>query len=224
MVLVFTAGAILVIDMFEGVPIGLGLAVVKAAWETTRVHINVDDSGEGTCGPPSAGARPFCVCRASSTPLEQLPADRQVELDLAGLLHPDHARMSSPQHRVGRYNAHTVRAKTVRPGMGPGPWAGSRPCRGLPLSYGLPRVNGHGRSPVPLVVMPGHARSPRRTETSRRRRGTCDSIPSSHSSRSPGAPAGPCSPPAGHAAPCSPQLWSWCPWPRRATAVRTTPR
>ncbi|MFB7495926.1 hypothetical protein ACFC09_14690 [Streptomyces sp. NPDC056161] len=33
--------------MFEGVLLGLGLAVVKAAWETSHVHVEVDDQGDG---------------------------------------------------------------------------------------------------------------------------------------------------------------------------------
>ena len=40
--------------------------------------------------------------------LEQLPADRPVELNLAGLRHLDHACMSALQHWADQHNAHTV--------------------------------------------------------------------------------------------------------------------
>ncbi|MGO4429496.1 SulP family inorganic anion transporter, partial [Streptomyces sp. MCAF7] len=40
-VLVVTAGAIVVTNMFEGVIIGLLMAVAKSAWETSHVHVEV---------------------------------------------------------------------------------------------------------------------------------------------------------------------------------------
>jgi MFS superfamily sulfate permease-like transporter len=46
-VLLATAGAILVTNMFEGVLIGLLLAVAKTAWETSHIHVEVTDSGSG---------------------------------------------------------------------------------------------------------------------------------------------------------------------------------
>ncbi|MET7641955.1 SulP family inorganic anion transporter [Streptomyces sp. NPDC005438] len=91
-VLVVTALAIVATNLFEGVVLGLLTAVVKAAWETSHVHLEVRDEGEG---------RPLRVrVRGNATflrlprlldQLEALPEERRVELDLSGLRHVDHA-------------------------------------------------------------------------------------------------------------------------------------
>ncbi|WP_330324572.1 SulP family inorganic anion transporter [Streptomyces pseudovenezuelae] len=107
-VLVVTAGAILVTNMFEGVLIGLLLSVVKAAWETSHVHIDVDDSGEDAVRVRIRGHATFLRLPHILDTLEQLPADRPVELNLAGLRHLDHACMSALQNWADQHNAHTV--------------------------------------------------------------------------------------------------------------------
>ena len=107
-VLVITAGAILVTNMFEGVLIGLLLAVVKTAWETSHVHIDVTDPGSGPVRVRIAGHATFLRLPRILDTLEQLPADRPVELNLAGLRHLDHACMSALQHWADQHNAHTV--------------------------------------------------------------------------------------------------------------------
>ncbi|KUO16234.1 SulP family inorganic anion transporter [Streptomyces dysideae] len=113
-VLVITAGAILVTNMFEGVLIGLLLAVVKAAWETSRVHIDVDDAGEDAVRVVIRGHATFLRLPRILDALEQLPADRQVELNLAGLRHLDHACMNALQHWADQHNAHTVQPEPAR--------------------------------------------------------------------------------------------------------------
>ncbi|UNO43927.1 SulP family inorganic anion transporter [Streptomyces sp. MST-110588] len=165
-VLAATAVAIVATNMFEGVLIGLLMAVAKSAWETSHVHLEVLDGSEetgtvraGTRGPGTArpgaeghgtkghgtkgsGARsgaqsgegrttggpapvtapsPVTVPASASAPapvpvppegrlyvravgnatflrlpklldqLEELPRDREVELDLSGLRHLDRA-------------------------------------------------------------------------------------------------------------------------------------
>ncbi|WP_329245443.1 SulP family inorganic anion transporter [Streptomyces pseudovenezuelae] len=107
-VLVVTAGAILVTNMFEGVLIGLLLSVVKAAWETSHVHIDVDDSGEDSVRVRIRGHATFLRLPHILDTLEQLPSDRPVELNLAGLRHLDHACMSALQNWADQHNAHTV--------------------------------------------------------------------------------------------------------------------
>ncbi|WP_245205531.1 SulP family inorganic anion transporter [Kitasatospora sp. RG8] len=115
-VLVVTAAAIIGTDLFEGVLIGIGLAVVKSAWQTSHLHIGVEELpaaegggvGEGSgvaeggvaAGPDGGG--PLMRVRLSGNAtflrlprlldaLERLPADRPVELDWSGLRHLDHA-------------------------------------------------------------------------------------------------------------------------------------
>ncbi|MGW5650590.1 SulP family inorganic anion transporter [Streptomyces humi] len=108
LVLMITAGAILVTNMFEGVLIGLVLAVVKAAWETSHVQIDVDDTGTGAVRVRIRGHATFLRLPRILDALEALPADRSVELNLAGLRHLDHACMSALQNWADQHNAHTV--------------------------------------------------------------------------------------------------------------------
>ncbi|MBZ4018211.1 SulP family inorganic anion transporter [Streptomyces purpurogeneiscleroticus] len=129
-VLATTAIAIVVTNMFEGVLIGLLMAVAKTAWETSHVHLEV--SGDGIDGGTGSHAHSLVVAKsvhgsgsaATATldeaepatakaagpvrvravgnatflrlprlldQLEALPADREIQLDLSGLRHLDHA-------------------------------------------------------------------------------------------------------------------------------------
>ncbi|WP_241002982.1 STAS domain-containing protein, partial [Streptomyces sp. CB01881] len=109
-VLVVTAAAIIGTDLFEGVLIGIGLAVVKSAWQTSHLQIGVEElpagegggAREGGVGAGPDGGGPLMRVRLSGNAtflrlprlldaLERLPADRPVELDWSGLRHLDHA-------------------------------------------------------------------------------------------------------------------------------------
>ncbi|GAA0444643.1 SulP family inorganic anion transporter [Streptomyces olivaceiscleroticus] len=128
-VLATTAIAIVVTNMFEGVLIGLLMAVAKTAWETSHVHLEVSgddiDGGvrepqslvvaksvpgggsvatatieeaepttTGTAGPVrvrAVGNATFLRLPRLLDQLEELPADREIQLDLSGLRHLDHA-------------------------------------------------------------------------------------------------------------------------------------
>ncbi|MEV7728751.1 SulP family inorganic anion transporter [Streptomyces sp. NPDC087917] len=91
-VLLVTGGAIVVVGMFEGVLVGLLMAVAKAVWETSHVHLEVDDAG---------GSRPIRVRVVGNATflrlprmldqLDALPPGRAVDLDLTGLRYLDHA-------------------------------------------------------------------------------------------------------------------------------------
>ncbi|WP_406211405.1 SulP family inorganic anion transporter [Kitasatospora sp. NBC_01560] len=52
LVLVVTAVAVITTDLFEGVLVGIGLAVVKSAWQTSHLQIGVEElpAREGTAG------------------------------------------------------------------------------------------------------------------------------------------------------------------------------
>ncbi|MFJ7911755.1 SulP family inorganic anion transporter [Kitasatospora sp. NPDC096204] len=95
LVLVVTAAAIIVTDLFDGVLIGVGLAVAKSAWQTSHLQITVEEQ-EGVTGQPvhrvrlSGNATFLRLPRLLDT-LERLPGDRPVELDWSGLRHLDHA-------------------------------------------------------------------------------------------------------------------------------------
>ncbi|MFJ4850832.1 MULTISPECIES: SulP family inorganic anion transporter [unclassified Streptomyces] len=90
-VLVITAVAIVATNMFEGVLIGLLTAVVKAAWETSHTHVEIDDRGGGPIVVRVLGNATFLRLPRLLDQLEALPRNRAMELDLRRLRHLDHA-------------------------------------------------------------------------------------------------------------------------------------
>ncbi len=99
-VLAATAVAIVATNMFEGVLLGLLMAIAKSAWETSHVHLEIAGLEEPE-GASSGARRPVRVRAVGNATflrlpklldqLEALPRDREVELDLSGLRHLDHA-------------------------------------------------------------------------------------------------------------------------------------
>ncbi|MGW0905990.1 SulP family inorganic anion transporter [Streptomyces sp. NPDC002853] len=104
-VLVVTATAIVTVSMFEGVLIGLVLAVVKSAWETSHVHVDIVDKGVGPIHVHLSGNATFLRLPKLLDALESLPPDRPVELDLTGLRHLDHACHTSLENWAERHSA-----------------------------------------------------------------------------------------------------------------------
>ncbi|RSS78423.1 SulP family inorganic anion transporter [Streptomyces sp. WAC06614] len=93
-VLVATAGAIVTTNLFEGVLVGLTLAVAKAAWETS--HVQVEQVWEdGTLCLRVMGNASFLRLPKLLDVLEAQPGDRPVRLDLSGLRHLDHACLTA---------------------------------------------------------------------------------------------------------------------------------
>ncbi|MFH8567438.1 SulP family inorganic anion transporter [Streptomyces sp. NPDC017993] len=90
-ILVVTAGAIVVANMFEGVLLGLLLAVVKTAWETSHVQVDVRELTGGRIIVALTGNATFLRLPKILDALEELPRDKPVELDLTELRHLDHA-------------------------------------------------------------------------------------------------------------------------------------
>ncbi|MFF4832993.1 SulP family inorganic anion transporter [Streptomyces sp. NPDC001315] len=91
LILVVTAVSIVAVSMFEGVLIGLALAVAKTAWEASHVRLEVVDKGAGPVQAFLSGNATFLRLPKILDSLEALPQDRPVELDLSGLHHLDHA-------------------------------------------------------------------------------------------------------------------------------------
>ncbi|MFJ1604889.1 SulP family inorganic anion transporter [Streptomyces sp. NPDC088253] len=91
LILVVTAVSIVAVSMFEGVLIGLALAVAKTAWEASHVRLEVIDKGAGPVQAYLSGNATFLRLPKILDSLEALPQDRPVELDLSGLHHLDHA-------------------------------------------------------------------------------------------------------------------------------------
>lgn len=104
-ILVITALAIVVVNMFEGVLIGLALAVAKTAWEASHVRLEVIDKGAGPIEAYVSGNATFLRLPKILDTLESLPQDRPVELDLSGLHHLDHACRTALESWAERHSA-----------------------------------------------------------------------------------------------------------------------
>ncbi|MEV0318488.1 SulP family inorganic anion transporter [Streptomyces sp. NPDC050658] len=116
-VLVVTAVAIVSVSMFEGVLIGLALAVVKTAWETSHVHVEVVDKGAGPIRAHLSGNATFLRLPKLLDSLEALPQDRPIELDLSGLRHLDHACRTSLENWAARHSAEGTEPVKVASGV-----------------------------------------------------------------------------------------------------------
>ncbi|MFF4607738.1 SulP family inorganic anion transporter [Streptomyces sp. NPDC001339] len=114
-VLSVTAIAIVAVGMFEGVLIGLLMAVAKTAWETSHVHLEIHtpDDEEEPVLVRAVGNATFLRLPKLLDQLDTLPAERDVELDLSGLRHLDHACGAAltswaEQHRRSRRTVELV--------------------------------------------------------------------------------------------------------------------
>ncbi|MFF3451395.1 SulP family inorganic anion transporter [Streptomyces sp. NPDC002667] len=90
-VLAVTAVAIVLGNLFEGVLVGLALAVAKTAWDISHVHVETEDRGAAGLVVRVVGNATFLRLPKLLDALEALPRDRVVRLELGGLRHVDHA-------------------------------------------------------------------------------------------------------------------------------------
>jgi MFS superfamily sulfate permease-like transporter len=90
LVLIGTTLAIVVTNLFEGVLIGILLAVAKTAWDVSDIHVDVREAEEAMTIRLTGNATFLRLPRVLDT-LEAIPHGRPVELDLSGLRHLDHA-------------------------------------------------------------------------------------------------------------------------------------
>ncbi|MEU8518704.1 SulP family inorganic anion transporter [Streptomyces sp. NBC_01216] len=91
LVLTATALSIVAVGMFEGVLLGLLLAVVKCAWETSQVQVGVRELPDGRLIVSITGSATFLRLPRLLETLEAVPRDRPVALDLTEVRHLDHA-------------------------------------------------------------------------------------------------------------------------------------
>jgi MFS superfamily sulfate permease-like transporter len=103
-ILVVTAVAVVVANLFEGVLLGLLLSVLKSAWDTSHLHVDVEERGDGTVLVTLGGNATFLRLPRLLDTLERLPAGRVVHLDVNGLRHLDHACRSALQDWEERHN------------------------------------------------------------------------------------------------------------------------
>ncbi len=97
LVLVVTAVSIVAVSMFEGVLIGLALAIAKTAWEASHVRLEVIDKGAGPVQAYLSGNATFLRLPKILDSLEALP---QAPPGRAGPLRPAPPRSRLP-HRAG---------------------------------------------------------------------------------------------------------------------------
>jgi MFS superfamily sulfate permease-like transporter len=124
-----TAGAIVVTNMFEGVVFGLLMAVVKTAWDTSHVHVEMDD-GSDVVAVRVMGNATFLRLPKLLDQLEALPRDRPIELDLRRLRHLDHACEMALLGWADRHNGEGVEPVRVAHER---PVSASGPSQGHPL-------------------------------------------------------------------------------------------
>jgi len=105
LILGVTAVSIVAVSMFEGVLIGLALAVVKTAWEASHLRLEVVDKGAGPVEAYLSGNATFLRLPKILDSLESLPQDRPVRLDLSGLHHLDHACRKALENWAERHSA-----------------------------------------------------------------------------------------------------------------------
>ncbi|PNG23649.1 SulP family inorganic anion transporter [Streptomyces cahuitamycinicus] len=105
LILIVTAVSIVAVNMFEGVLIGLALAVVKTAWEASHLKTEVIDKGTGPIQVYLSGNATFLRLPKILDSLEALPQDRPIEVDLSGLHHLDHACRTALENWAERHSA-----------------------------------------------------------------------------------------------------------------------
>jgi MFS superfamily sulfate permease-like transporter len=115
-ILVATALSIVAISMFEGVLIGLALAVVKTAWEASHVKLEIVDKGAGPVQAHLSGNATFLRLPKILDALEAIPQDRPVELNLSRVHHLDHACRTALENWAERHGtAGTAATKVTMP-------------------------------------------------------------------------------------------------------------
>ncbi|MFI1530572.1 SulP family inorganic anion transporter [Streptomyces griseus] len=112
--LAVTAIAIVVTSLFEGVVLGLLLAVVKSAWETSHVQLTTHELTGGRVVVTLTGNATFLRLPRILEQLERLPQDQPMELDLTGLRHLDHACRVALENWASRHNNAEIAPVTIR--------------------------------------------------------------------------------------------------------------
>ncbi|MFE7976055.1 SulP family inorganic anion transporter [Streptomyces shenzhenensis] len=105
LILVVTAVSIVAVSMFEGVLIGLAMAIAKTAWEASHVRLEFVDKGAGPVDAYLSGNATFLRLPKILDSLEALPKDRPVRLDLSGLHHLDHACRTALESWAERHSS-----------------------------------------------------------------------------------------------------------------------
>jgi len=114
LVLAVTAVAIVFGNLFEGVLVGLALAVAKTAWEISQVQVETVDLGARGLVVRVVGHATFLRLPKLLDALEALPHDRAVRLELGGLRHMDRACAKALDGWAARHPAQSRVATSSR--------------------------------------------------------------------------------------------------------------
>ncbi len=129
LILVVTAVSIVVVNMFEGVLIGLALSIVKTAWEASQSKLEVIDKGAGPIQVYLSGNATFLRLPKILDTLEALPQDRPLVLDLSGVHHLDHACHTALTNWAERHSTPGTEPVKLTQGTAPAPQEEDAPLR-----------------------------------------------------------------------------------------------
>ncbi|WP_184693388.1 SulP family inorganic anion transporter [Saccharothrix tamanrassetensis] len=117
-VLLLTAGLIVTTDLLTGTLVGLLAAVVKTAWDVSRLSVTVTPDGQEHEHVTLRGNATFLRLPRLLEALESLPVTKHVRVDLSGLRHLDQACRQAIEQWA---DAHRTAGRTVdliRPASG----------------------------------------------------------------------------------------------------------
>ena len=106
LILVVTAVAIVAVNMFEGVLIGLALPVAKTAWEASHLKLEVVDKGAGPHPGVPVGQRDLpAAAEDPRQPGGAAPGPARSSWTCSGLHHLDHACRTALENWAERHSA-----------------------------------------------------------------------------------------------------------------------
>ena len=114
-VLILTAVMIVGTDLLIGTLIGLGAAVVKTAFEVSRLSVKEEEHGDDHVRVELGGNATFLRLPRLLERLERLPADKSVHLDLSTVRHLDQACHQAVQNWVAQREKDNARTEVAMP-------------------------------------------------------------------------------------------------------------
>ena len=86
-----TVVAIVSTNLLEGLLVGFTMSILRLAWTSSRLDVDVEDLGNGVLSVNMRGAATFVALPKLAAVLEVLPADAEVRLHLENVSYVDHA-------------------------------------------------------------------------------------------------------------------------------------
>lgn len=115
LVLVLTAVMIVSTDLLIGTLIGLGAAVVKTAFDVSRLSVTEEEHDDGHLRLELGGNATFLRLPRLLERLENVPADKSVHLDLSTVRHLDQACHQAVQNWVAQRERDNARTEVAMP-------------------------------------------------------------------------------------------------------------